>query len=53
MGALNVEQILEEAVLSLRERVYIADGLVYKASTAACDSVADGPHCTQVLLSCD
>ncbi|CAK9097553.1 Glutamyl-tRNA reductase (GluTR) [Durusdinium trenchii] len=46
-GALNVEQILEEAVLSLRERVYIADGLVYKASTAACDSVADGPHCTQ------
>ena len=50
-GALNVEQVLEEAVLSLRERVYIADGLVYKAATAACDSVSDGPHCGDSLKS--
>ena len=44
-GALNVEQVLEDAVLRLRERVYISDGLVYKAPSAACDSLADGPHC--------
>ena len=44
-GALNVAQVLEEAVLRLRERVYISDGLVYKAASAACDSVVDGPHC--------
>ena len=44
-GALNVAQVLEDAVLRLRERVYISDGLVYKAASAACDSVADGPHC--------
>ena len=46
-AALNVEQVLEEAVLRLRERVYISDGLVYKPAAAACDSLLDGPHCSQ------
>eukprot|EP00439_Symbiodinium_sp_Y106_P065305 s263_g10.t1 len=43
--ALNIEQVLEDAVLRLRNRVYIADTLVHKASAARCDSAVDGPHC--------
>lgn len=50
-GALNVEQVLEEAVLRLRDRVYIADSLVHKASSAACDSVMDGPFCGEQSVS--
>ncbi|CAE7507053.1 dupd1 [Symbiodinium sp. CCMP2592] len=43
--ALNIDQVLEDAVLRLRNRVYIADTLVHKASAARCDSAVDGPHC--------
>ncbi|CAE7242365.1 unnamed protein product, partial [Symbiodinium microadriaticum] len=43
--ALNIEQVLEDAVLRLRNRVYIADTLVHKSSVARCDSAVDGPHC--------
>ncbi|CAE7362724.1 DUSP3 [Symbiodinium natans] len=38
-------KVLEDAVLRLRSRVYIADNLVHKASMAMCDSALDGPHC--------
>lgn len=46
-AALNVDQVLEEAILGLRERVFVAHALVSQASSSRCDSVTEGPHCSR------
>eukprot|EP00931_Biecheleriopsis_adriatica_P101227 TRINITY_DN76406_c0_g1_i1.p1 TRINITY_DN76406_c0_g1~~TRINITY_DN76406_c0_g1_i1.p1 ORF type:complete len:879 (+),score=261.18 TRINITY_DN76406_c0_g1_i1:28-2664(+) len=45
-AALNVEQAVEEAILRLRERVFVADALVRKPADSKCSSAVDGPHCS-------
>lgn len=51
LGALNLDQAIEEAVLQLRERVYIVDGLVASLPQGICDSALDGPHCAHAGIA--
>lgn len=44
-GALNLNHAVEDAVLNLRDRIYVADGLVTSLQPGTCDSGIDGPHC--------
>ncbi|CAK0879557.1 unnamed protein product, partial [Prorocentrum cordatum] len=48
LAALSLEQSLEEAVLELRQRVYVADSLVAPLPPGTCDSHLDGPRCGHV-----
>ncbi|CAE8599306.1 unnamed protein product [Polarella glacialis] len=49
-AALNLEQVIELAMLQLRERTFVADALLHRPSVS-CDSAVDGPHCEHAGLA--
>ena len=36
---------MQDAVVRLRDRIYVPDGLLTRQSDKKCDSALDGPHC--------